>query len=185
MVDKGWRVRGWLLRFVLAAGLIAALGAAHAPVVIGQGDDGQLRATASIAVETDKPGDGRSSFRFFYVDAVRPYPNDIAVGSTKPVATDDGGAPSRLGLYQLEDPGPEWELADISCDDDGAALPSLIDLSARSVEIALSPGSDAVCTFTLTPSPRGSLGLTIVTEPASLGGTYEVLFARRGCGLHQ
>jgi len=73
----------------------------------------------------------------------------------------------------IEDPGPAWELVAISCDEVAGGSDG-VDLATRSVNAGFSHGSSiGVCTFTLTPSPRGSIDATVVievvTEPADVG----------------
>jgi hypothetical protein len=106
------------------------------------------RSSVSIAVVTDGPGDGRSTFEF--EQAASQIIVDIAPGQTRLV----GSIPATLVArheppWQLVDPGPTWRLADISCDDTDSPLPSRVNLADRSVEPGFVAGGDVTCTYLL------------------------------------
>jgi len=145
---------------LVACGLVQDDGA---PAPSGAGGDPQA---PGLIVKTETiPADQAGTFTFTGVGA--PQGVDIQTGGTF-VLSD-----LEPGTYTLTevDPAPDFDVAEVTCDDGDSEVPSAGDANTRTAVFNLEAEETVTCTFV--NMQRGAVVAAAAVEPEGVGGTFQ------------
>lgn len=127
------------------------------------------RGTLIIEKQTDPDGaSGAFRFKGSVVDQTIGDGEQIVVEQLRAIPP---GIPGR-GTYAVTeaDPTPEFDLTDITCDDESSATPTVTDVSSRTARFKIDPGETVKCVFTNTQ--RGDIVIVKELVAGSADGTF-------------